>query len=272
MARHSVMDSSVNATGRPDRFRGTIGGSAAELGIAMRDHDQVPRLEGPSEIDMAGVNFRIGDVFPHEDVVSQFLTGLCMVVNDVTLTMRQMDRIRDTREGQSGVNTYYLYLTCAYYREAAHFLELGLKNAEVTSFLADLSPDGRDHLKTVTDSFTPWNGSFVKDKLKPIRNVVFHYKPLSLDRMRPYLKSASGEESHIELGQGTYLETRYEFADAVFVKYVLDVWGRSESELRDIMKQVVTLVLALMYFAHEAVTARLAGVDQDAFEVTKRTV
>ena len=154
MARHSVMDSSVNATGRPDRFRGTIGGSAAELGIAMRDHDQVPRLEGPSEIDMAGVNFRIGDVFPHEDVVSQFLTGLCMVVNDVTLTMRQMDRIRDTREGQSGVNTYYLYLTCAYYREAAHFLELGLKNAEVTSFLADLSPDGRDHLKTVTDSST----------------------------------------------------------------------------------------------------------------------
>ena len=54
---------------------------------------------------MARVNFRIGDVFPHEDVVSQFLTGLCMVVNDVTLTMRQMDRIRDTREGQSGVNT-----------------------------------------------------------------------------------------------------------------------------------------------------------------------
>ena len=44
-----LMDSSVNATGRPDRFRGTIGGSAAELGIAMRDHDQVPRLEGPSD-------------------------------------------------------------------------------------------------------------------------------------------------------------------------------------------------------------------------------
>ena len=159
---------------------------------------------------MAGVNFRIGDAFPHEDVVSQFLTGLCMVVNDVTLTMRQMHRIHDTREGQSGVNTYYLYLTCAYYREAAHFLELGLKNAEVTSFLADLSPDNRDHLATVTNSFTPWNGSFVKDKLKPIRDVVFHYKPLSLDRMRPYLESASAEESHIELGQGSYLETRYE--------------------------------------------------------------
>lgn len=218
---------------------------------------------------MAGINFRIGDVFPHDDVVSQFLTGLCLVVNDVTLTMRQMDQIRDTQQGQSGVHTYYLYLTCAYYREAAHFLELGLGNAEVASFLAKLSPDGRDQLETVKHSFTPWTGSFVKDKLKPIRDVVFHYRPLSLDHMRPYLESASNEESHIELGQGSYLETRYEFADAVFTKYVLDVWGRSKSELEDIMKQVMTLVLALVYFAHEAVTCRLAEVDNNVFEVTR---
>ena len=214
---------------------------------------------------MAGVSFRIGDVFPHEDVVSQFLTGLCMVVNDVTLTMRHMDGIRETPEGQSGVNTYYLYLTCAYYREAAHFLKLGLNNAEVASFLDDLSPEGRVHLETVKDSFTPWEGSFVRDVLRPVRNVVFHYTPMSVGRMRPYLESASDEISRIEMGEGTYLETRYEFADAVFEKYVLDVWGQSESELADTMTRIVTLVLALMYFAHEAVTARL--VDPDAFEV-----
>ena len=101
------------------------------------------------------VNFRIGDVFPPDDAVSQFLTGLCLVVNDVTLVMRHMDRIKETPEGKSRINTYYLYLTCAYYREAARFLQMWLDNEEVEEFLRSLTPAGQDHLNTVRSSFTP---------------------------------------------------------------------------------------------------------------------
>ena len=215
------------------------------------------------------VRFRIGNVFPHDDAVSQFMTGLCIVVNDVTLMLRHMDRIEDSPEGQSGVFTYYLYLTCAFLREAAHFLEKGLKDADVASFLDDLSDDGRVHLETVKDSFAPWQTSFVKQVLKPVRDVVFHYTPMSLDGIRPHLEGASDEISGIEMGEGTYLETRYEFADAVVAKYVLSVWGDSVPEAKDILERVGQLVLALTFFAHEAMKVWLERVDRDDIEVVQ---
>ena len=219
---------------------------------------------------MARLHFRIGDVFPHEDVVSEFLTGLCMVVNDVTLTMRHMDRTYETPGGQSGVNTYYLYLTCAYYREAAKFLAKRLKDAAVASFLEDLPPNGRAQLETVKESFTPWDASFVRDVLIPVRNVVFHYTPRSPSEMQSCLERVSDGKSHIELGEGTYLDTRYAFADAVLATYVAKKWGDSVSELTYVMERIGELVLALTYFAHEAVTLRLDQVDPGVFEVTEQ--
>ncbi len=213
------------------------------------------------------VNFRIGDVFPPDDAVSQFLTGLCLIVNDVTLVMRHMHHITDTPEGKSRVNTYHLYLTCAYYREAAHFLQMGLDNEEVEEFLRSLTPAGQDHLNTVRSSFTPWEGSFVQRKLKPIRDLVFHYKPLSLDLIAPHLGKASDDASSIEMGGGTYLDTRYEFADAVFEELVLDVWGRSVEELTAVLEEIARLVVALTRFAHEALALHLDQVDRKVFTV-----
>ena len=216
---------------------------------------------------MAGIRFRIGDVFPHEDIVSQFLTGLCLAINDITMVMRNLSNTLEPSEDRYNENLYNLYLLCAYYREAAHFLAKGLNILEVSAFLDDLSQESREKLETIKDSFTPWEGSFVKDKLKPIRDVVFHYTPMSLDRIRPHLESASNESSDIEMGDGTYQETRYKFADAVFVKYVLDQWGHSASEIRDIMVRIKDLSIDLLSVAHEAVDAQLGRVDQQAFEV-----
>lgn len=65
------------------------------------------------------VSFRIGDVFPADDVVSPFLVGLCMAADDLMWLTRQHET------GDAGESTYRLYLTCAYYREAAKFLEKG---------------------------------------------------------------------------------------------------------------------------------------------------
>ena len=182
---------------------------------------------------MAGVSFRIGDVFPHDDAVSQFLIGLCMAVNDVTLIMRRMEHIYDTPEGQSGESTYYFYLTCAYYREATRFLENRFEDPEVASFLEDLPPEGRAQLEKVKASFTPWDGSFVKDVLLPVRNVVFHYTPRRPSEMQSCLERLSDGKSHIEMGAGTHLEMRYAFADDVLETYVGKAWGQVTLVTRD---------------------------------------
>jgi len=78
---------------------------------------------------------------------------------------------------------------------------------------------------------------------------------------------AAGDSSQIEMGKGSYVETRYEFADAVFEEFVLEAWGQSEDELTGVLERMVELVLALTYLAHEALTLHLRQVSPDAFEV-----
>ena len=107
--------------------------------------------------------------------------------------MRRMEHIYDTPEGQSGESTYYFYLTCAYYREATRFLENRFEDPGVASFLEDLPPEGRAQLEKVKASFTPWDGSFVKDVLLPVRNVVFHYTPRLPQQLHP-LKHGTGRD------------------------------------------------------------------------------
>ena len=104
-------------------------------------------------------------------------------------------------------------------------------------------------------------------KLKPIRDVVFHYKPLSPDLIAPHLAKASDDASSIEMGGGAYLDTRYEFADAVFEELVLDVWGRSVEELTAVLEEMARLVFALTYFAHEALALHLDQVEPKVFDV-----
>ena len=209
-------------------------------------------------------NFRVGDVFPADAVVSPFLVGLCMAVNDLMWLTRRPETDGD------GESNYRLYLICAYYREAAKFLGEGLKQAEVSAFLKDLSPEGREYLEVVRESFDPWEGSFAERALKPVRDIVFHYPRRS--EMRALLRRLSDSNSHIEMGACTYMENRYGIADDVLATYVSDTWGGSVSELSAAMKRVVGLALALTYFAHEAVALRLRQVDSRALNVTGQDV
>ena len=111
------------------------------------------------------VCFRFDDVFPPGDAVSQFLVGLCMAVNDVTLSIKNDATLSE--QGTAGERNYSLYLMCAYYREAAKFLHLWLEDEQVAAFLEDLSADDRQRLAKLRKSFTPWNGSFVQNSVKP---------------------------------------------------------------------------------------------------------
>ena len=207
------------------------------------------------------VSFRVGDVFPADDVVSPFLVGLCMAVNDLIWLTR-----RPETDGE-GESLYRLYLTCSYYREAAKFLGEGLKQPDVSAFLNDLPAEDRARLEELRASFDPWEGSFAQRVLKPVRDIVFHYPGGS--KIEALLRSLSDSSSHIEMGAGTYEENRYGFADAVLARHVSETWGGSAAELSAGMDRVVELALALIYFAHQAVALRLRpGRFTRALEVT----
>ena len=164
---------------------------------------------------MARRYFRIGDIFPHDNAVSQFLTGLCKVVNDITLTARHMEShmgpTGEAPEDQPGVNLSYLYRLSTIYREATGFLWQSLDDPQVASFLNELSSGGQQRLQALKESFAPWDDSFVREKVKPIRDTASHYKQMALSSLETDLVSVSDELSWIELGAGT--GTWYEFAE-----------------------------------------------------------
>ena len=83
---------------------------------------------------------------------------------------------------------------------------------------------------------------------------------------RTCLERASDRRVDIELGAGTYRESRYGFADEILATYIHEAWGASESELKAIVEQVAELALDLVYFAHAAVDLRLAQVDPSVLE------
>lgn len=198
--------------------------------------------------------------------MSQFLVGLCMAANDLTLLVRRVEQVP---EGNTGESNYYLYLLCSYYREATKYVHGWLSDAEISAFLDDLSPQGREHMDKVIESFAPWDDSFVKNDLKPVRNIIFHYTRNPSD-MQSCLERVSDIRSHIELGDGTYFETRYGFSDDVLATSVANAWGDSIPQLKSVMEQVVELALAFRYFASHVVTLRLERVHPDVLEVTER--
>jgi hypothetical protein len=214
-------------------------------------------------------HFRIGDVLPVKMVVAQFLTGLAIIINDVTLVASHMLELHDRADRESGLNTYYLYLTCAYYREAAKYLDRMIDVPEVSSFLERLSPDGRTHLALLRDSVRPWDTSFVKEKLEPVRNFVFHYTPFQPKELAPNLAAAADIESWIEMGSGSYVENRYAFADEVLSKYVIAAWGDSTEEWTQLLEKMRDLVLALTYFGHEAIALRMQDHGIEKFRVER---
>lgn len=213
------------------------------------------------------VYFRFDDVFPAEDTVSQFLVGLCMAINDVTLSIKHQGALLE--QGTEGESSYSLYLMCAYYREAAKFLHAWLKNEQVSAFLEDLSPEDHGRLDRLRRSFTPWSGSFVEKSVKPVRDVVFHYTTISSSKLRTCIERASDRRVDIEMGSGTYQESRYGFADEILATFIREAWGNSEAHLKDVIGQVARLALDLVYFGHAAVDLRLAQVDPSVLERTE---
>lgn len=211
------------------------------------------------------VRFRFDDVFPPGDAVSQFLVGLCMAVNDVKLSIK--NDAMSPEQVTEGESNYSLYLMCAYYREAAKFLHDWLEHEQVAKFLEDLSPEDRQRLETLKASFTPWSGSFVENFVKPVRDVVFHYTTISASTLRACLERAANRKVDIEMGKGTYRESRYGFADEILATCIAEMWGDSESRLKIVIERVAELALNLVYFGHAAVALRLDQVDPAVLEL-----
>ena len=201
---------------------------------------------------MAGIRFLIGEILPAADPVARFLTGLCLITNDLTFI---------ANGGQNGaasdrapLSLRHLHLMSAHLREATKYLHDALQDESARAFLSGLSDEGRQRLTRVESSFTPWQGSFVQSRLKPLRDAVFHYLESGPEQLGALLAAAKGIESGVDLGAGTYYETDYAFGHEVVNQYLLRSWGTDSDVLEETMLRVTDLFLDFAFLTHEAMS------------------
>jgi hypothetical protein len=84
------------------------------------------------------VRFEVAEVFPQDDVVSQFVAGLCLITNDVGIVNEGIVREAEAADGRDGQSMHWFYHACSVYREGVRFLHFAGKHDEVKAFLGTL--------------------------------------------------------------------------------------------------------------------------------------
>ena len=225
----------------------------------------MPNLSGQNKTRRR-LRFQLGKAFPPESDVSRFLARICQIRNDLVLVQELAGLEYGRGEGhRPGVPIYLLLMGASHYREAAKILEEESESSGVRAFLDSLDPTTSARFENLEKSYSPWSGSFVEQRLKPLRDSTFHYP--DAQAVRAALHQARGIDTGIDHGEGSYLETRYTFADDLLVNIVEGHMGVDQSEVEQTMEEVATLIQEFIYFVHGAVAAYLDRLNESLFTV-----
>lgn len=230
---------------------------------------RLPQVSGMPESIKRYVGFEIGRAFPANSPVARFVTRLAVVTNDLMLTQENTGlEYERPGGGREGVPLYYLFTAGSHFREAVKLLDQDLKNPEVSAFVAGLPADPQARLSRLRSSYEPWKSSFVESRLKPLRDQTFHY-PSDGD-VTEALERAAPLRSGMDLGSGTYLETRYDFADQIITTLAAAALGESIDELQKTLERFAELMMDYVYFSHAVVTHYLKSLPRELLDLRKR--
>jgi hypothetical protein len=121
---------------------------------------------------MSYVAFRIGEAFPADDLLSEWLVTLAVAMNDIAFVHARLedDQDRDDRA------FYWQRLALAHFTEVGLFLSETREIEEVSAFVETLPADTRANYERCLDVFEEQRG-----RLFTIRNkTTFHYPELRL--------------------------------------------------------------------------------------------
>ncbi|MBA3383009.1 MAG: hypothetical protein H0T97_14285 [Actinobacteria bacterium] len=114
--------------------------------------------------------FRMGEVLPTADPLSEWLVTLAVAMNDLTLVHVRLDEDQDNPE----LAFYWNRLAISHFTEAALFLDQSAEVEEVSSFVDSLPHDARETYDECLAVFNEHRG-----RLFSVRNkATFHYPTL----------------------------------------------------------------------------------------------
>ena len=201
--------------------------------------------------------FRVGDLFPADEPLSEWLILLSMALNDIALVNDRLEREHEILHAY----LYWLRLGVAHFFEAAKLLKRGKDVAEVASYIATLPTEARANYDRSISIYDERH-----DELKMMRDVLFHYALTWRRRghepepvIHLALQGMAGERATLKTG--TLGTARNLFADdvvaVIFTRATGIPWedvvkDESQVHVGSIQKRIEEAVTAFVRFANPA--------------------
>lgn len=236
----------VDADATSIRFPDQITREQWELlgGFFAHVHDEVK----PSALARKAV-FKIGDIYPADDVLSEWLATIAMAANDLIAV-----HVLITETEDDSLRWYFSRAAIGHFYEAAKHLDETEGVPEIKNFVASLPRPAREAYERLLALFRPNRAQISK-----LRNLVFHYpsmmNPQQHDVLRasrslpPILRMAANHVSHARLGR--LKEARFVFADELTIGLIVRSVGTPQN-LEKLQKVVQEGVQEFMQFMNPA--------------------
>ena len=175
-----------------------------------------------------------------------YVIGLSLAANGLITNLEAIKRIPDSE------NLYFFVTSLSIVRELAKLIA----KMDGAQFLKGLSVNSKNLLDKIKKELTPFEGgSLVKDTLKPLRDITFHYDYNYSKSSEPSLISGALSElkanNAIEVGfvkdGKSALEQRYTYADKFRSNIVNQLLNKDlVSRIADVSVNIVSFVDSLL--------------------------
>lgn len=192
--------------------------------------------------------FKIKNMFSPNDILSLWIIKISMIRNDLYYVHKSLTSIAEAnKQLQNGEMNYFFRLAPSHYREAVKFIDDHKKERKIQSFIDLLDSKSIENYKKLLESCTPWEGSFVKDIVKPIRDNFFHY---SSDSFCKDFKEMKDFYSRVSSNGSSRKDLSLIFADEISIN--LDFRDYTEEQYKVMINKLSEYMVALIQFVDEA--------------------
>jgi hypothetical protein len=204
--------------------------------------------------------FRMGDHFPPDERVGQFVIGLAAAMDDLQLLHSLLfppdDPNRDdfTASERSALMRRLLGTIW----EAHLFVEGASRYADVAAFLDEVKdsyPDGQtysgDELLTLLRGGAGATRPELRNIMRVARNATFHYQQVGSDEFRDVLTALADETGEFSGGE-KMPSIRMNFAEDVMLNLALRDLDQEGIDFEEIAKSLAPTVIAVVHLAQVA--------------------
>jgi len=196
---------------------------------------------------MTYLKFRMGDAFPSNDVLSEWIATLALAFNDLSLVATRYVADTDT----AYKSFYWNRLLISHFAEAALYLHKTKDIGEVAEFVASLPDEAQDNYRKALAACEAH-----ERELHAIRSHVFHYPELRIVEgqkrrrlMQRVLDDHQDTETMMKLGKVS--EARSLFADDIAAE-VFQINSGGEEKLHEVHDAISKATTPLTRFINAA--------------------